>query len=763
MAIVKNTASEIGDQILIQATSPIFGVVNLTSFVDETEDETGSRYFKKEFAYSVDGIFYSEWIELTDSNLQQIIVSPTDAFYINYKYTRIGADPSGTIAFKKICLTGEFIEPICENYFILPNSIFKDFFCANPQHSLLCSVLTNKMFEKGILPEYIIRNRTDNPKVDDKDFLDFWGTVCCFFALILVLGKRLENFDSFEESLKDFLEQRDIIFCKSLEELQDLKFLKSNYYDEIRQRGTWNIFEPKGFENKPINGEFLRLVCKGECDEFIWELITDEKCGWWLGKSSPAYKGTSFSRQLVKNKEVSPDFLDLNSYEIFNTNGGKVDLINDSGKNVVVIRQVPDGQVCGFASNQNTQTPNLSKAITIDENVDYEITFWVKQDKIVNNISFGVEGWDCNENSVFPRKINTGALNKFFFTKKKLNKANTWYFVRGILYNKNQKLLSENKSYLNIGFGNNLKSFTGMSKILPYLVLDRTDNPDSTAKLYIWDFKIRPLVKGAISNKIYNDLSGIPDKDNRVSFGSFATGFLTTKNLLHVTYKDNNQELSRREIEEIARHKLIPYNSTLITTELTPLPPPTGLELLEFDYLIVRYIWFESSGKDLDTRTCIEGTFDNTVDEKYVGWARGNIYPSGGRRYIGAVGSPYLLWCGDNTTVFGEEQVLVDFKKVAEDFTNTVDLYARLRAFWYGTKNTGEIEFEFETFLGGTMEPDGLGFKNVGGVPVNKVTKKATVNLTRTMVSGSASNIDGEDLGRIKYNKLTKRAVFLTA
>ncbi len=759
MAIVNNTASEIGDQILIQATAPVFGVIRLESFDDDVAGETGSRFFKKEFSYSIDGIFFSDWILLTNDNLLQIIVQPDNSFYINYKYTRDGSDSNGLLTFNRVCVLGQFTEPICQNYFILPNSIFKDFYCNNPQHALLCATLTNKMFDKGILPEYITRNETENPAVDDKDFLDFWGTVCCFFALQLMLAKKLEHFDQFLDTLQDFLKQRDVLFCDDITELADLQYIKTHYYDEIRQRGTANIFEKKSIV-KPVDGEFLRLICYQDiCDEFFWEFITDQKIGWWLGNSSPMFKHTLFSPQLIKGKEKLKDFLTLSNYDTFTANGGQIDLVSEAGKNIARISNVSDGQKCGFAPNLNASSQDLSKALTIDENVDYEITFWIKTNVIANNISFGVMGYSCEGNEIFPRTTTTSGTSNFFFQKKKLNKVNNWYFVRGILYNKNIQQLSVNQSILEIGFGQKLKSFTDMTHIIPYLVLDREANPNASSRLDIWDFKVRPLVRGAVANTVYNDNSGVPKVGNTVSFGSFSTGFLTTSNIVHIGYENKNAKLSNDDIYNLTRHKLIPYDTVLVTTELTPKAPPIEVALREFDFLIIRYRWFDYSGSDMDTRTCIEGTIDPAVDNKYIGWSRGDI--DGGRRYVGNILDPYIIWGGDNTSAFGEEQVLVNFKKVLEDHPLIVDVFARMRAFWYGSKNTGQIQIEFQTYLGGTMSQDGLGFKNTGGQSIDLVTHDTIVNLTRYQVPGAAVNIDGEDVGKIKYNKLTKQAILI--
>jgi len=566
MAIVENSASEINDVILIQSFSPIFGIVSLTGYIEVTTGETGTRFFDKKFSYSIDGVFFSGWIELTQYNISQIVVNNTDAFYINYMYTRSGTDVTGNISFVSIELQGIFDQPLCPNYFILPKSIFKDFFCYNPEHSHLCAVLTNKLFEKGILPEYITRNEGLNPQVDDEDFLSFWGTVCCFYALILLFGKKIEQFDSFIDYLQEYLKQKDVFFCPDDSQLQDLNYLKSNYFDEIRQRGTIQIFKQKGIDNKAVNGEFLRLICYSINDEFFFELCNEERLGWWGSKSSPSYKGTSFSTQLIKGVEKSKDFITLSNYNTYTGGGGSMSVISDSPKQVALLSSPSNGKVIGFGPDiDNMASTDFSKAITVDERLDYEITFWVKQNVLAVNISFGCYAYDVNNNYVNLHNIITNVNANSFFVKKGLNKQQKYYFVRGIVYNKFQQTLTADQARLNIGFGNNLKMSTNTVKIIPYLVLDRTDSPDISSNIYVWDFKVRPLVKGLVANKVYSDLGNVPLANNTPLFGSYSTCFLTSRNLLQVTYKNNNDSLTTEDIDKIAREKLIPYNSLLKT------------------------------------------------------------------------------------------------------------------------------------------------------------------------------------------------------
>ena len=100
----------------------------------------------------------------------------------------------------------------------------------------------------------------------------------------------------------------------------------------------------------------------------------------------------------------------------------------------------------------------------------------------------------------------------------------------------------------------------------------------------------------------------------------------------------------------------------------------------------------------------------------------------------------------------------INFKKLSEDYPTKPTLYSDLRAFWFGSKLDGVIEFEFETYLGGTMSQVGLGFENTGGEQVDLVTYRTVLTLHRNDVPESASVMLGELLGTINYNTITKVA-----
>jgi hypothetical protein len=179
--------------------------------------------------------------------------------------------------------------------------------------------------------------------------------------------------------------------------------------------------------------------------------------------------------------------------------------------------------------------------------------------------------------------------------------------------------------------------------------------------------------------------------------------------------------------------------------------PKAALELQEFDFMIVRYRWFDTSGLDLDTSTRVYGTDDPLIDEDWVGYSKGPVK-------VGDPGEPYLHWGGDNQASVGEEQVLVNFKKLSEDYPTKTLFYSDLSAYWYRTLLDGVIEFEFETYLGGTMAQVGLGFENTGGEQVDLVTYRTVLTFHQYDVPQGPSSIFEELLGTINYNSITKVA-----
>ena len=154
-------------------------------------------------------------------------------------------------------------------------------------------------------------------------------------------------------------------------------------------------------------------------------------------------------------------------------------------------------------------------------------------------------------------------------------------------------------------------------------------------------------------------------------------------------------------------------------------------ELRDFDYAVLRYIWTDNGGKDLDTRTSISNPPRNTA----VGWNRGEGDLT------------YLTWGGDNTGA-GVESVLLNIKDLKLNYPLQTQFETTLKAFWYSSKITGDFKVQFESYKGGTMVKNGYDFINNGGISIQTLTVDCN---SSTVIN---QNIDGDLVATLTYDSL---------
>lgn len=546
MAVVENKSTEEGDVILIKAEVPIVGLIGLTDFIDDTSGEDGDTSFTKQFRYSNDGINFSDWIALTQDNLQDVEVNSTDNFFIEYKYIHSGNDDE--LTFNSVTTEGNYIEPDCGNAY--NNSIFKQFFGCNDTEVLSwCVNVTEKCFKQNIVPRFMTRG-TGLDIVADRDYIDFWRTVACLFAFIVVMGRRLVNFKGDPELLLEFVTQRAMYVCND-EQYDGLYYLLTNYYREIAKRGTYNIIKTSDESGLPIDGELLRLICYKVQDEFIFNYIDNSKINWNINNASPLYKGNGNQKNCIKGYEQSKDVTDLDKYALLNRDYQKI--ITDGDKEVLQIDNVLDGSesISQSVSESGSEIvldddigigfEDFNKLILVDPSVNYEISFYIRQTNPQNFINFGCYSYDINNNQIDTQSITGLGSTNFFFKDGKLNRDDKYYFVRGIIYNKDKTGLSESDARLNIGYGQQLRfKNDNVAKIQPILTMDYSDS----GELRIWDFKIRPVSTG------------------------FGRGFVQAGNFIDAWLRNRNGTYSNNQSTEIMRKYLLPYNSLFKPTWL---------------------------------------------------------------------------------------------------------------------------------------------------------------------------------------------------
>lgn len=165
--------------------------------------------------------------------------------------------------------------------------------------------------------------------------------------------------------------------------------------------------------------------------------------------------------------------------------------------------------------------------------------------------------------------------------------------------------------------------------------------------------------------------------------------------------------------------------------------------LLPFDYMIVKYKWAFGAGADLDTFTGYVNTGINLLDNQWVGYGLKNEVPTSS-----SAQDSYIMWGGDVTDVTGFETCLINFKKIKEDYSDLNDVLVRMAGVWWSSKNTGNIDVEITTYLGGTITKTGKDIINSNGQQVQQLNFSKNIS-----VQGNRLTIDQvTNIGYINYS-----------
>lgn len=551
---MNNKLCNIDDVLVITVKPKQKGTAIITSFEDSLTGLTEQRTVRREYRIIEDDIFYAEWQELSNNTIRGKRLKQNNSIQI--RYTREGNDKTEYIEFKSIQFNGDF-NPEIINSPILDDSIFSDV-AWSEETEALAKNLFKKLYFRGIIPTYI--KRGDNLDVEeDRDFIDLFYSIAKYFAIIIQFFKRFENFYNDEELMREWIRTNGIQFDESSVTLSQLQYLSRHLYDEIRKRGTKMVLRRQGeTENSKeveVDGEFIRLIQSKKSDELLYEYMPLRKLGWCLGNSSPLYRGTSSAKKLNKTREDGKDFISLENFQTFAQGDLTKLYINtlsdEADKKEVLAFQVRQNGICGLG-RINEETDVSDKIYVADPNLDYEITFMFNPHKIGSGtkLSFGVEAFNATKtklNNAF-MSSNGQRITEMFLDKQDLSVflRGKWYFVRGIIH-AYSSTPTENAT-LNCGFGNNLTFNNRFVKyILPKIYLSTT----SDSMMYLWDYKIRPLIRGT---------NILPLKNGREN--SHSTGFIQSPQIFYAYFKNNNNNKSKADITDIIERYLLPYNVT---------------------------------------------------------------------------------------------------------------------------------------------------------------------------------------------------------
>jgi hypothetical protein len=516
MAVVENKATELGDVLIIRAEVPIVGLISLTDFIDTTTGEDGNKFFNKEFRYTIDGVNYTGWQDLTTVNLQGVDVRPEDTFIIEYRYTRVGTDTTGEIAYVNSNLSGEYDERGCGTTY--NNSIFGEMFsCTDTEVLGWCINVTEKLYQKGIVPNFVERGSLANQSREDEDYINFWRSVACFFAYHVIFARKLINFETNLDSLKDFLSQRGIFFCDN-QSIGQINEILNNQFRERARRGTKKIFSKEG----EYKGELLRYLCYNEeIDEFLFNLTDNNLTGCWIDKNSSEYSGSLFQSGLIKAYEPIEGFVSKLNYPLINESS-----ISISNNEFVIS---PNSVLTGIQDNSKTLP------IIINPSLGYEIVAYVKVSS-GSNITFSMGSKVSDKDGNFQSLEDSTSGNNLenFFTNESLLIEDKFYLIRGIIYPYNQPNLNIDEARLDVGFGKHLRFKVENRRIYPFITFN------GTGTVTLADFKIKP-----------------------VSLPYSTGGYVQAQNFISMFATNRNGEKSELESFQDIRKYLIPYNSTL--------------------------------------------------------------------------------------------------------------------------------------------------------------------------------------------------------
>lgn len=548
MAVQFNDLTAIGDVIEIHTQTPIMGVQSISGFVDVVLNETGTRFFTKEFRYSTNGVTYSAWAELTNQNLADTFVEERDIFDIQYRYTRSGTSTVGVLTFVSIQLLGIIVEQ--SNPRIFTDLYFNKFFNYNDSSVLNWALnVLNKLYQRGIVANYMERGQDG---VDDDDYIAFFGALTHFMAILVRYAREFQDFTLNDILLGEYLNQKGV-FVNDGMNLASLQTLLENVYVSFLERGTNEIAKETGVDGRTVDGELLRLIRKGQFDEFIWGLIEPEKTIWNVNNNSPLYKGTKGSVNLIKAYEFTQDVTLLANYPLIESS--YITQFTDSSKEVIRILNVdsPSGTIISGIGDAENQ----SKLILIDSRLSYEVTFQVRQAALGDYFSLKVNLYDVNEVLLTDSPISaiSGAFTNTAIDTESLLKNDEYYFVRLILFNEN--IPTDAGHILDIGFGNHFIINNSFAKYMSVeLGVETTDGGswDGANDLRIYDFKVRPLA------------TPIPN------------AFVMIPNVI-TSFMDNNSEKQNRAVENEIKRYLIPYNSILKNQFIDELFVPAGTPL----------------------------------------------------------------------------------------------------------------------------------------------------------------------------------------
>jgi hypothetical protein len=741
---------------------PATAIVSIDSCVETiAAGVDASHYFEKYFRYTIDGVKYNDWIPFTgQSDLIAIPILPHQIFEIEFVYNKIQpvGDDQLNVDSLVINVTKQAIAPQLH----YDSTVFKQFFNIDDEKILAWYVnVLNKVYDSGVIPDYIKRGEA---AISDEDFLHFWGAISKFFAYYVAYAREFQTFYQNESLLREYLEQRGMKISNKTT-LPQMVSLMEDFYAEVCKRGTMRIVR-----DTDIEGELLRAVWyDATVDDIVFNPRLPQHTGWNLRNSSPLYRGLYLHDNANKMVEQQIYPQDISNYD-----GVDIAIVTDAPHTVL---QVP-----------TSITP--IDFIKVSSEADYELSFLIKT---AAQFSISIESFDKDYNPLPTYSYKDGSNDGLALDEVAFCRSDKYFPVKICLYNANKPLFSGDTTSINRGHDIKLHSNAVWIK---YVI-------STDAELLMYRVRLLPMATsyshGLIQTNNIIDCF-VTNNDNRFSMKElreYIVKYLIpyNSNLLlfeirdlgEVTQEVRTDSLSWigggsyceiaqwRPIEPyceqigwrpqqssmycvqqeiLAWRPIAPYCVTEAVTAWRPIEPYcVQVEALPlFEHLVIRYLWAPEAGADLDTLTgIIEG--NTNFDQEYVGYGNQFTVP---QPEVG-FNTAYLTHGGDNTEN-GVETVLLRALDLAQDSPASLNIIKLgLYCHWYNIRLTGDISFQLEAYVGGSMAQEGFDFVNVGGTLVYSATFA-----TNVATSSQISTIENYELvGIVEYNKAEQTAILI--
>jgi hypothetical protein len=534
---MSNIANNIDDTFIIELGNSVTGIYSLSSYTDGTIGETVNRYFEREFRYTLDGINWTLWEPLTDLALNNIAIQATFDFNIQFRYTRKGLS-GGSLQWCWINVEAKY-NHLIECGVAFHNSIFSYFFncCCEEDVNEWCMNVLRKLYEPGIIAQAMTRGTNENANSEDRDYIDFWRSITCYFALFVAYARKFESIQEHQLLLEKYINTKGL-FTATNQPLEELQFLMSTHYKQMRERGTILMTSKKeldlGGAIVRVDGELLRTMSYNEAkDEFLFALTNESTCGWTMNMHSPLYKGIQNQPSLNKQYEFDFSGVLADTFPLTNALQSTYILAVDGSK-AIQISQVP-GAKNGIGFVGVVPEEFLTN---VNPEIPYELTFDVQvTDAYSTALTVIIHGFDSANNPAILETIDITTTGDTAIEKARFTKDYTWYSVRVIIYPYTQPYVATDDIILtSLNVGSNLKFSINTAKIIPEVTQDDSAN-DSVGELFVKNFAVKPL---------------------RTDYGK---GFVGGQSLVEVWAKNNSVQYSNKEIERFINNYMVPYKS----------------------------------------------------------------------------------------------------------------------------------------------------------------------------------------------------------